>query len=98
MAVITALVNNRAQIGFTQEASEFLERNDLDSSDIVRGFRGGSVLGPVKPGEENEWECSVVAPILGGRAKGRAITILTVVIQAKSLLVGRVSWVNERET
>ena len=67
--------------------------NDLDMSDVRRAFRHGSLVGPIKAGkDENEWVCTVVAPIQRFKNRGQEIGIVTVVIETTSLLVGSVKW------
>lgn len=92
MVTIRALVAAGAPIGLSQQVDDALYGSDLDMSDVIRGFMTGDVVGPITPGsDENEWTCTVVAPVLRHPPSRRQIGIVTVVISASSLLVGQVS-------
>lgn len=93
MELIRRLVDSRAPIGTATPADEFLVSNDLDMSDLLRGFRGGSIVGAITPGDsENEWRCTIAAPLSRFPKKKSEIWIGTVVVEAASLRVGRVQW------
>ncbi len=93
MELIRRLVDSRPTIGTTAATDDFLVINDLDMSDVLRGFREGSIVGAVTPGvSENEWCCTIAAPLSRFPKRKREIWIGTVVVEAASLTVRRVQW------
>lgn len=65
-------------------------------NDVLRTFRTGDIDGPVEAGKNmNEWVCTVVSPVLRNPEVKREIGVMTIVIEAKSLLIGTVKWVDE---
>lgn len=93
MELIRRLVDSGAPIGINAATEEFLVANDLDMSDVLRGFRGGSIIGAITHGvSENEWRCTIAAPLSRFPKKKREIWIGSVVVEAASLIVGRVQW------
>lgn len=96
IAVIRSLVQAGAPITLSKHAEERLLQRDLDMTDVLRGFRIGDIVGPVTPGDNpNEWECRVVTPVSRYPEIKREIGIVTVVIDASSLLIGTVRWEDE---
>ena len=90
LAVIRDLALGGCPIGWTPDVEDALAKADLDLSDIIRAFSTGDLVGAVTAGDdENEWVCTIAALVMGGRHK-RELGIMTVVIEASSLLIAKV--------
>lgn len=95
MKVIRSLIAAGAPITITDHAEERMIERDLDMNDVLRGFRIGDAV-KIEPGQNaGEWACTVASPVLRNPEVKREIGILTIVVAARSLILGTVKWVDE---
>lgn len=64
--------------------------------DVLAAFRIGDIIGAIRAGDnQDEWECKVVSPVNRYPETKREIGVVTIVVGARSLLIGTVMWEDE---